>query len=301
MVRNVKEKQTCRSGRAMLLEGEMLRGLAREVREQLGVQKTSRYEDLVLLKRVIELGIAAWKSENATESFEQAAWASVEARQNRRAATVRDLRHYVRRMLKVDGVAQRPLRAMSTKECRALLKQAFGGSVHSYRKGRAILHSIFAYGIRQEWCDVNPVSRIEVPRADERLIEPLNVVQVRRLLAVAQSSKHRAMRFSLHLMLYCGLRPNEVRRLVPARDLLWEDKQLIVRPMVSKTGGGRMVPLRRGSVLRRGDCVIPRNWEQRWRSLRRDAGFASWVPAYFCELSCGFLPESAGTAVGNGA
>ena len=49
-------------------------------------------------------------AEEATESFERAAWASVEARQGRRASTVRDLRHYVRRMLKVPGIGAPPAR-----------------------------------------------------------------------------------------------------------------------------------------------------------------------------------------------
>lgn len=49
-------------------------------------------------------------------------------------------------MLRVEGVAQCPLRRMNTRQCRHLLDTAFGGSAHSYTKGRAILHSIFAYG-----------------------------------------------------------------------------------------------------------------------------------------------------------
>ena len=52
---------------------------------------------------------------------------------------------------RVEGIAQRPLRAMSTKECRELLEQAFGSSNHSFNNGRTILHSIFAYGLRREW------------------------------------------------------------------------------------------------------------------------------------------------------
>ena len=107
-------------------------------------------------------------------------------------------------MLKVPGIGARPLRAMTTKECRALLHNAFGQSVHSYRKARAILHSIFAYGMRQEWCDANPVSRIEVSPVTERTIEPLSSEAARKLVDTASQCGHRAMLFSLYLCCIVG-------------------------------------------------------------------------------------------------
>ena len=248
--------------------------------EQMGVDATAapRAETISRLKRMVLLGVAALSAESATVRFEEAAWQSVEARRGRRPATRRDLRYFVRRMLRVEGVGSRPLRAMTTRECRSLLGRAFGSSVHCYRTGRAILHSIFAYGVRQEWCDANPVDRIEVPSVEEATVEPLSPDAAAHLLQVARHRRHRAMRFSLHLMLYCGLRPAEVQRLRPDRDVLWDAQQVVVRPTVSKTGGGRMVPLRQVAGLRREDCCIPANWVNRWRALRRAAGFSHWVP-----------------------
>lgn len=248
--------------------------------EQMSVEvpSVSREETISLLKRMVVLGVAALAAERATESFETAAWQSVAARGSRRPATQRDLRYFVRRMLRVEGVGSRPLRAMTARECRSLLSRAFGGSVHCYRKARAILHSIFAYGMRQEWCDANPVDRIEVPTVMEEPVAPLSPESAERLLQVSRSRRHRAMRFSLYLMLYCGLRPAEVKRLHSERDVLWDERQVVVRPMVSKTGGGRMVPLRELRGLRREECCIPANWENRWRALRRAAGFERWVP-----------------------
>lgn len=249
-----------------------------DVVERLGkrVEGCRRPEVIALIKRVTVLGVLALAAEDRTETFATTARLSVEARCDRRAATCRDLRYFVRRMLKIPGVGERPLRAMTTSECRELLRQAFGSSLHSYRKGRAILHSIFAYGMRQDWCEVNPVDRIEMPRVQEPTIEPLSLADADRLLKTSTSPKHRKMRFSLLLMLYCGMRPAEVSRFCPARDVLWEEGVLIVRPNVSKTGGGRMVPLRRVAHLSRAECIIPRNWKKRWRELRHDAGFEHW-------------------------
>ena len=255
--------------------------LTLETTEELGesAQGLTRLDMLHLLRRVIRAGVAAVRAEKHTVSFEQAAWASVAVRANRRATTLRDLRHFVRRMLRVEGVAQRPLRAMCSRECRELLEKAYGGSDHSFNKGRAILHSIFAYGQRQEWCGENPVSRIETKRIQEKEIVPLSPQEVQSLEKAAQLPEHREMRFSLHLLLYNGVRPQEVARL-HEHNIQPEHGRVIIPPTGSKTGGGRVVPLRKTTSLRGVPLRIPRNWQNRWRKLRRAAGFApgQWVP-----------------------
>lgn len=240
--------------------------------EELGEQFNSR--DLLLrrLRRVLREGVRAVQLSEHTQSFETTAWASVEARAARRPTTRRDLRSFVRRMLRVNGVADMPLRAMTTRDCRELLQAAFGKSQSSYKKGRAILHSIFAFGMRREWCDTNPVDRIEVPLVQEQHIPPLSLEEIKRLEHTARRPEHAAMRSSLSLMLYCGLRPNEVKRLRP-EDIRLAEREIIIRPAVSKTGGGRVVPLRHPLP---GRLSIPPNWEARWRSLRRAAGFTHW-------------------------
>ena len=102
-------------------------------------------------------------------------------------------------MLRVEGVGQMPLRGMTAAQCREILHKAFGKSVYSYRKGRVILHSIFAYGIRQEWCDFNPVDRIDNPEVSERSIAPLNQEEVMKLNSTAATRRFKDMRFSLSL------------------------------------------------------------------------------------------------------
>lgn len=229
------------------------------------------------LRQAMRAGIEAIEAQERTVSFEEAAWASVAARSHLRPVSKRDLRHFVRRMLKVDGMAERPLRAMTSRECRQMLQGAFPASLSSYKKGRAILHSIFAYGKRQEWCSDNPVDRVEAPPIRERPIKPLTLMEIRRLVETAASPGHRAMQLALHLMLYCGIRPAEVQRLRP-EDIQWKKRRIIIRPSTSKTGGGRSVPLRKPALLRHAPQRIPGNWNHRWRALRRSAGFLHWQP-----------------------
>jgi integrase len=236
-----------------------------------------RLEMLQLLRRVIAEGVRAVRAAENTVSFEEAVEKSVAARAHLRPASRRDLRHFTRRMLRIEGTGTLPLRSMSAGDCRRILGEAFGNSAHSYRKGRAILHSIFTYGRRMGWCDANPVDNIEVPRVQEHEIVPLTLQEVEKLEQTAELPEHRAMRTSLHLMLYCGLRPNEVARLRPD-DIQLHEKRVLIHPRASKTGGGRVVPIRKAERLTGTRIRIPRNWQNRWLELRRAAGFSLWVP-----------------------
>ncbi len=252
--------------------------LIAELDEELGsrTEGLDRKDLIRLLRHAIHEGVKVVKASERTVSFQEAAWASIAARRSRRPTTLRDLRHFVRRMLRIPGIGQRPLRAMGSRECLLLLQRAYGSSPSSYRKGRAILHSIFAYGYRQEWCDANPVDRIPVPAVVERSIHPLAMEEVRRLERAVRKPEHRSMRLSLHLMLYCGIRPMEVRRMKPEEDIDWKEQMVLIRPRASKTGGGRVVPLRKAG--RNKEVLIPGNWNRRWKALRRSAGFDTWIP-----------------------
>ncbi len=236
-----------------------------------------RRELICLLRQVLELGVEAVAQRERTCTLAEAGWASIEARSDCRKTTLRDLRYYLRRILKLPGVGELPLRAMTTAQCRDILQRAFGHSKSSYVKGRAVLSSIFSHGIRQEWCDTNPVSRIEVPRVAEKPIEPLTPAMVERLKATAAQPEHRDMQLSLNLLLYSGIRPTEVSRLQES-DFCREEGIVIIRPQKSKTGGGRVVPLRGLDTLppEVWERPIPRNWQKRWRELRRAAGFSRW-------------------------
>lgn len=243
------------------------------------LQMAGKHESIQeLLAYIIRLGIRAIQAETNTCSFKEAAERSLEARKNRRPATLHDLRYFIRRMLKEPGLAERPLRAMTTQECRELLERAFSNSLHSFKKGRAILHSIFSFGIRREWCEKNPVDNIEIPTIQEKDISPLSLKAVQQLEKTCKQQQHRDMLLSLRLMLYCGLRPAEVMRLNPRRDIDWGLCHVLVRPRTSKTGGGRLIPLRAVARVQASDRVIPPQWTKRWRDLRRAAGIRYWQP-----------------------
>lgn len=253
--------------------------LVLEMTEALGerAEGLSRTQMLALLRRVIGEGVQAVERAERTVTFAEAARQSLEARQDRRPTTKRDLRHFIGRMLRDEEAARRPLRAWTVSDCKKLLEKAFPNSPSSYRKGRAILNSIFMFGLRQEWCDKNPVQGVENLRITEKPIEALTMDEVKRLEQAAERPEHRAMALSLRLMLYCGVRPAEVTRIDPQRDIVGDE--LIIRPQTSKTGGGRVIPLRKVQTYLRThpqQKSIPRNWQNRWHALRRAAHFTTW-------------------------
>ena len=248
-----------------------------EMEDALGrrVKRRSRTTLLQLFRRVIYAGVNAVLQEEKTVSLATAAWASVEARETHlRPISLRDLRYYVRRLLRVEGCARLMLRNMKPAQCRSILNEAFSNSSSEYVKARSVLHGIFAFGMRHEWCDKNPVDCIEIPRIQETIIEPLTLEQVKRLLHCARGTD---MQLSLNLMLFSGIRPAEVARL-SSDDICWKENMVIIRPQTSKTGGGRMVPLRGCYQIPNELRVIPQNWQRRWRSLRKQAGFMHWTP-----------------------
>lgn len=276
---NMRHYSPRRLRRLNLNEEDAARLLREAFEEMGGLPRAGNMQELLTgLRRIVREGICAVRKADGTVPFSRALRESLAARAHRRPVTRRDLRYYTNRILRCNpGLAERPMRSVDVAECRAILRNAFSTSPHSYRKGRAILHSIFAYAMRREWVDKNPVDYIETPTVTERPILPLSLPEVERLEAAARTPEHRDMQLSLHLMLYCGVRPTEVRRLDPEHDIDWAHRQVLIRPQTSKTGGGRIIPLRKAACIRR-DCryTIPADWERRWRRLRRSAAFHNW-------------------------
>ncbi len=242
------------------------------------------------LRRVLREGIVSVREQEKTVTFAHAAEESLKRREaaGRRATTLRDLRHFIRRLLRVPGLAEKPLRTLDIAACRQVLETAFAGSAHSFRKGRAILHSIFAYGVRQGWCAANPVSAVEVPAIEEKEIMPLTVAECRSLVKIAKTPRYRDCLPALGLMLFAGVRPGEVARLQWA-DIDNEEGVLTIAARHSKTGGARRVelcPSLKKMLRQQGTnaegSLCPPHWHKRWQRLRQAAGLASasrrWMP-----------------------
>ncbi len=246
-------------------------------------ESDSQNQDFFLrVRRVVDAFAKALQEAEESVTFRYAAMFSLMARAHRRPSTQADLRSYINRMCEYPEFADMQLRSITIALCRKMLLQCFGHSPHTYRKAQAVLHSVFNHGIRQGWCSFNPAKAILRPPVQEKKIDILTLSQIRSLLVSAQrDSALHCMEPALRLMLWCGVRPAEVRRLHWA-DIDPEERQVYVESNNSKTGGARAIPLRGGALaLLKSNApldalIAPPNWERKWQALRATAGFSEW-------------------------
>lgn len=232
-------------------------------------------------RECIRLGEEALVARGKTVAFRKAVDEAMEARQDRRKRTRDDFRYISRRLLRFcPEIARRPVRFITPRECRACLEKSFD-TLRQRHKARLVLSGIFGTAVKRGWCTENPVAHVDLPRLKEHSIPVLSLEEMRRLLAAAEEYDGGACLAAVGLMLYAGIRPEEVRRLDWAQINLREG-MVSLRARHSKTGGARIVTIQPvlGNLLERAvamgsvsGSVCPRNWPAKWRELRRLAGW----------------------------
>ncbi len=207
----------------------------------------------------------------------------LESKRHLRKDSFSDIHYLGNRLLKAKPeLGGRNFSELTVSECEEWLNAAFH-TPSQFNKGRTMLHGFFEFAIRREWCDKNPVKRIERRKIIEKEIQPLKLAETKRLIKTAQRESSECA-VAAALLLYTGIRPREVRRLT-WRDIDTEEKTITVRSQCSKTGGVRQVEI--PPVLNRllithkfenSSLICPTNWLRRWRKIRDDSGFRGrWV------------------------
>lgn len=236
------------------------------------------------LRCCMQRGVRQLLAEKSSLPFGEAVRQTLSNARDCSPRTIQDFRQCMNRLMQTHaGLERTPLNQLEADTCARALSQAFGTPVRR-KKARACLSKLFSTGIRRGWCEENPVARIEVPRVQEKQIAPLRLPEIRRLLDTARQPKHRPCEAALGLMLFAGVRPQEVTRL-HWEDIDMEELEIIVPPRHSKTGGGRHIPicpfLKRllhphHRARQNHSPICPPNWSNRWRALRKEAGFTHW-------------------------
>lgn len=252
-----------------------------EFAEEAKVIHSEKEEIISSFRQIIRIGVSSMAEQNRSVSFETAVQESLRVRSIRRPSTVADLRSYMARMLRFNEFNHLPIRSITSEQCINMLNSLFGHSPHVFRKAKAVLHSIFAFSQRRGWCRSNPVRAIETPPVYEERIIPLSSKQIRALMRACTAHDLLPMLPSILLLLWCGIRPGEVRRL-HWRDIDKREKVVYIEGKVSKTGGPRAVPLR-GAAKEliyydrpADEPIAPRNWNRLWKRLRLRAGIIDW-------------------------
>ena len=237
--------------------------------------------DAQFILKVIEIGVRHMRAKEMTLSDGFALY--LKSKQHLRPDSIRDIRCIGNRLLRTKPeLGERNFSELSVSECEGWLNAAFHTNPQ-FNKARAMLHGLFEFALRREWCDKNPIKRIERKKVIEREILPLKLAETRRLIKTAQLESP-SCGVVAALLVYTGIRPREVRRLT-WRDIDTEEKTITVRSQCSKTGGVRQVEippvLNRLLISRKSQNsshICPTDWQRRWRKIRDNSGFRGrWV------------------------
>ena len=237
--------------------------------------------DAQFVLKVIELGLRSIRVKEMALSDGFALY--LKSKQHLRPDSIRDIRCIGNRLLRTNPeLGKRNFSELSVSECEEWLNAAFHTNPQ-FNKARTMLHGLFEFALRREWCDKNPIKRIERKKVIEREIQPLKLAETRRLIKTAQRESP-SCGVVAALLVYTGIRPREVRRLT-WRDIDTEEKTITVRSQCSKTGGVRQVEippvLNRLLISRKSQNsshICPTDWQCRWRKIRDNSGFRGrWV------------------------
>ena len=243
--------------------------------------KDSKLTDAQFILKVIEVGLRNIR--NTEKSFEDGFKIYLESKQHLRPDSIRDIRCIGNRLIRTSPeLGKRNFSELSVSECEEWLNAAFHTD-SQFNKARTMLHGVFEFALRREWCDKNPIKRIERKKVVEKEIQPLKLSETKRLIKTAQNESPEYAVVAA-LLVYTGIRPREVRRLT-WRDIDTEEKTITVRSQCSKTGGVRQVEI--PPVLNRllithksqnTSHICPTDWQRRWRKIRDNSGFRGrWV------------------------
>ena len=238
------------------------------------------------LSRIFDLGVEAFAEATYTEVMRVAIEKYLETKRHLRPSSYQECRNVLRCMVrKSPGIAAQTVRSLRARDCLEMITTAYH-TPHTFDKARRLLNCFFRYALQQNWCDENPVRRLQVKRLHERTISALMMDEIYRLLEQAASPKFRNCAAAVGVMLWAGIRPTEVSRLY-WRDVDLEERVVHILPRVSKTGGARLVHIQ--PILKRwlkrfrcgaqdDDLLVPANWARRWCALREASGLNPWHP-----------------------
>lgn len=256
---------------------------ARFVRNILDAKPSdSNLTDAQFVLKVIETGLRNIRAKEMSLADGFALY--LKSKQHLRPDSIRDIRCIGNRLLRTSPeFGKRNFSELSVSECEEWLNAAFHTNPQ-FNKARTMLHGLFEFALRREWCDKNPIKRIERRKVVEKEIQPLKLAETKRLIKTAQNESP-VYAVVAALLVYTGIRPREVCRLT-WRDIDTEEKTITVRSQCSKTGGVRQVEI--PPVLNRllithsrelkEEKICPTDWQRRWRKIRDNSGFRGrWV------------------------
>ena len=121
--------------------------------------------------KVIEIGKRNIRSKEM--QFAKGFSLYLQAKGDLRPDSLQDIRYLGKRLIKSNPeLSKCNFSEFSVSECEKWLSQTFS-TPSQFNKARTMLHGVFEFALRREWCDKNPIKLIERRRIIEKEISPL--------------------------------------------------------------------------------------------------------------------------------
>ena len=152
---------------------------ARFVRNILDAKPSdSKLTDAQFVLKVIEAGLRNIRAKEMSLADGFALY--LKSKQHLRPDSIRDIRCIGNRLLRAKPeLGERNFSELSVSECEEWLNAAFHTNPQ-FNKARAMLHGLFEFAVRREWCDKNPIKQIERKKVVEKEIQPLKLAETKR-------------------------------------------------------------------------------------------------------------------------
>lgn len=233
---------------------------------------------------IIRLGLEAYMSINNSVSFKEILRISLEERRGKSPRTVNEILNICKRLIKDHpDLENMMIRNMDSEYCKRIIDHTFKTPTQ-FNKARTILYSLFQCGLRHNWCKSNPIAAIPKRIVIEKEIVPLSWNELTRLMKTSKQKEFRSCMAAVGILLWTGIRPSELTRL-KWENIDWNDKVIMLKPRHTKTGGSRHLTMHPvlvewlkqiKDVKKMTGSICPPNWVNKWRELRKAAGFKTW-------------------------
>ncbi len=268
-----------------LLEGTSISLLdaARLVRNILDSKpQVSSFSDIEFCSKIIDSGkrIIKLKSMPVEDGF----ISYLESKKNLRRDSFKDIKYLGQRLIRSNpNFAAKNFSDLSAEECETSLNDEFK-TPPQFNKARTMLHGLFEFAVRKQWCDKNIVKLVAKKKVIEREIKPLSISQTQQILETAQKDKFRHCLPAVAILIFAGVRPSEIKRM-KCKDIDFAENSITVRSICSKTGGVRHVEICPALKSELEKCnldpdgfICPPNWARQWKNIRDESGFkGSWT------------------------
>ena len=190
-----------------------------------------------------------------------------------RSRTLQDYRTRVNRLVKACG--DRLVHEITLDELKRVIAPP-GKAARTKNGNRRVLFTFFQWCAKCEYCQINPVEKIDPAKVEDKEPEVLTLPEVRAVLRAALAYKEGVLVPYMALSLFAGLRPAELER-IRWKNIDLAGRLITVRGEAAKLRKRRTVEISENLVFwllpHVNAPIVGKNWRRDFDAVRRAAGF----------------------------